>query len=83
MITHHVYYLASEDRVYGNASEELARALKRTWTAHRVDPEKTRFDGASTWLVDGRREVRVSRKRLDSPASAAFVDMLEVPLEVP
>ena len=83
MVADHVYYLASEDRVYGNASEELAQALRRTWSAHRLDPEMTRFDGASTWLFEGRREVRVCRKQLDSPAFGGSVDVFEVPLEVP
>lgn len=83
MVTDHLYYLASEDRVYGNASEEVARALRQTWSTHRVDPEMTRFDGASTWLLDGHREVRVCRKHLDSPVYGGFVDVLEVPLEMP
>jgi hypothetical protein len=82
MVTDHVYYLASEDRVYGNASEELARALRRAWSAHRVDSEMTRFDGASTWLVEERREVRVCRKQLDSPVFGGSVDVLAVPLEM-
>ncbi len=82
MATDHIYYLANEDRVYGNASEELARALRHTWSAHRVDPEMTRFDGASTWLADGRREVRVCRKRLDSSVLGGYVDVLEVPLQM-
>ncbi len=62
MVRDHVYYLAASDRVHGNATNDLANALRETWARYKPPRHTTWLDGVSTWIrEDGSRVVRLCR----------------------
>jgi hypothetical protein len=60
-IDRYVYWVAANDRAYGEDDAQRIELLRALWQSHRVVATIGPFDGASLWVADGQPHARIIR----------------------